>query len=57
MLDAMRHMVTQNFPFNAAKRGTHGGDLRHDVDAVAVVFDHTRKAAHLSLDPLQALSY
>ena len=31
----------------------HGADLRDDVDAVAVLFDHAREAAHLAFDAAQ----
>ena len=36
------------------ERGLDGGDLRQDLDAVAVVVDHPLDAAHLALDLLQA---
>src|SRR5438093_8677139 len=39
----------------AVERGADGGDLREDVDAVAVVLDHPLDAAHLALDSVQAL--
>src|SRR3954447_8681794 len=37
------------------QRGLDGGDLGQDVDAVAVLVDHARDAADLTLDPGQAL--
>src|SRR5262245_137631 len=55
MLDAMRDMIAQNFLLDAAQRRAHRGDLRDDVDAVAVLVDHLRQAADLALDPAQAL--
>ena len=53
MLDAMADVVTQDFLFNSPKRGADGGNLRNDVDAVPVFFDHARKAAHLAFDPVE----
>src|SRR2546427_5080978 len=37
------------------ERRVHGGDLRQDLDAVAVVLDHPLDTAHLALDAVQAL--
>jgi len=53
--DAMRDMLAQNFLLDAAKRRAHRADLRDDVDAIAVVIDHARKPAHLTLDAAQPL--
>ncbi len=50
---AMRDMVAQHFLLDAAQRRAHGGNLRDDVDAIAVLLDHAREPAHLSFDPLQ----
>ena len=55
MGDAMRDMLAQNFLLDAAKRRAHRADLRDDVDAIAVVIDHARKPAHLTLDAAQPL--
>jgi P-type Cu+ transporter len=51
----MGDVVAQDFLLGAAQRGAHGRDLGNDVDAVAVVFDHAGKPAHLPLDALQPL--
>jgi hypothetical protein len=32
----------------------HGGNLREDVDAIAIVFEHLPDSAHLSLDAAEA---
>src|SRR5262249_19021041 len=57
ILDAMRGVISQNFLFGAPQRGTHRRKLCHDIDAVAVTFDHARQAADLALDPPQALEH
>ena len=56
--DAMGDVVAQDFLLDPAQRRAHRGDLRHDVDAIALVLDHAGEAAHLALDavePLRAL--
>jgi hypothetical protein len=55
MFDAVGNVVPQDFFFNFAQRGTNGGNLRHDVDAIAVVFKHFRKPANLTFDTAKAL--
>src|SRR5262249_58661210 len=55
MLHAMGDVVAQVSLLHASKRGAHRRNLRHDVDAVAVLVDHARDAAHLALDPAQTL--
>src|ERR1700682_4028649 len=55
MFDAMRHVIPQHLFLDAPQRGAYRGNLRHDVDAVAVLVDHFRQAANLALDPAQAL--
>jgi P-type Cu+ transporter len=55
VLDAMSDVVAQDFLLGASQRRAHRRDLRDDVDAVAVVFHHAGKPAHLPLDALQAL--
>ena len=54
MFDAMGNVVAQNFFFDFAQGGTNGGNLRHDVDAIAVVFKHFRKPANLTFDAAKA---
>ncbi|MEA2873847.1 MAG: hypothetical protein QOH67_3823 [Hyphomicrobiales bacterium] len=53
VLDAMRDMVAQDLLLDPAQRGPHGGNLRHDVDAVTVLLDHPGEAARLPLDALE----
>src|SRR5262249_59538276 len=51
----MGDVVAQDPLREPAQRGAHRRHLRHDVDAVAVVLDHARQAAHLALDPAETL--
>src|SRR5690606_41041052 len=55
MLDAMGAVVPEDLLLDPSQRGPDGRDLRHDVNAVAVLLDHARQAAHLPLDPPQPL--
>ena len=55
VLDAMRNVVAQNLLLDPAERGAHRGNLRDDVDAVAVLLDHPRETARLPLDALEAV--
>src|SRR5262249_7195693 len=50
-------VIGEDLLLGAAQRRTHRGELRDDVDAIAVVLDHARKPTHLALDPLQALEH
>src|ERR1043166_1725867 len=54
MLDAVGDVIPQYLLLDAPERGADGGNLRHDVDAVAVLIDHLREAADLALDPAEA---
>jgi L-alanine-DL-glutamate epimerase-like enolase superfamily enzyme len=54
MRDAMRDVAAQDFLFHPAQCGAHRGDLRHDVDAIALVRDHAGQAAHLALDAAES---
>lgn len=54
MLDAMRDMVAQDFLFHTPERGARRSDLRDHINAIAVVLNHTGKAADLTLDPFEA---
>jgi hypothetical protein len=55
MVDAMGDMVLQHLALDAAEGGADGGDLRDDIDAVAVIPDHAGETAHLPLDTGEAL--
>ena len=50
-------MIGEDFLLGAAQRRAHRRELGDDVDAIAVVLDHAREAAHLALDPVQALEH
>ena len=45
MLDAMAYMVPKYLLFKTPQCGTNRGDLRYDVNAVAILVDHAREAA------------
>jgi P-type Cu+ transporter len=53
MLDAMGDVVAQNFLLDPAQCGFRRRDLRHHVDAIAVVLDHPGKTADLAFNSLQ----
>ena len=53
VLDAMRHVISEHFFLDAPERGANRGDLRDDIDAVAVIVDHLGQAANLALDPAE----
>ena len=55
VLDAMRDVIAQDLLLDAAQRGAHRGNLRHDVDAVSVLFDHPGESARLPLDALEPI--
>src|ERR1700704_1708399 len=54
VLDAVSHVVAEDFLLEPAQGRPHRRDLRHDVDAIAVFFHHARQSAHLALDPATA---
>ena len=54
MLNAMTNMVAQDFLFDAAQGSTNRGDLRHDINAIAILFDHAGNSPYLAFDALQA---
>src|SRR5258708_2065830 len=55
MFDAVRHVIPQPLFLDAPQRGAPRGNLRDDIDAVAILVDHFRQAADLAFDPAQAL--
>ena len=55
MFDAMRDVISEDLLLDPAKCGAHRRDLRHDVDAIAVLVDHFGEPADLALDPAEAL--
>src|SRR6266545_7107569 len=54
-LHAMCDVVAQDLLFHTSERCAHRRNLRDDVDAIAILVDHPRDAAHLALDPAQSL--
>ena len=55
ILNAMRDMVAQDFFLCASKRCAHRGNLRDNVDAIPIFFNHPAKTAHLACDPVEPL--
>ena len=55
VLDAMRDMIAQDLLLDPAQRGAHGGNLGHDIDAVAVVLHHAGKTARLAFNALEPI--
>ena len=49
MIDAVRHVIAEDLFLDAAQRSTYRADLRHDVDAITIFFNHARQAPHLPL--------
>ena len=43
------------FRLDSAQRGAHRSDLRHDINAIALVLDHAGKPPHLALDAVEPL--
>jgi len=48
-------VVVEDLERKALERGVDRLDLREDVDAVAIVFNHSFDPPHLALDTMQAL--
>ena len=57
VLDAMRHVIGENFFLGLPQRRPRCRELGDDIDAVAVILDHARQAAHLPLDPFEAFEH
>jgi hypothetical protein len=55
ILDATSDMVAQDFFLGASKRRPDRRNLRDDVDAIAIFFDHPNKTADLTLDSIKPL--
>jgi hypothetical protein len=54
VLNAVTHMVAQDFFFQATQSSTHRSDLRYDVDAVPILLYHPAEASNLTFNALQA---
>ena len=48
-------VAVQQTEGDLVERRLNGGDLGDHIDAVAIVFDHSLDASHLTFDPLQAV--
>lgn len=55
VLDAIGNMVLQDFFFRPSECRAHRSDLRDDVDAITIAFNHAGKAADLTFDPAEPL--
>jgi P-type Cu+ transporter len=55
VLHTVTHMVLEDFFLQPPQRSTRRRDLRDDIDAIPILFDHARDATHLSFDPVQSL--
>jgi hypothetical protein len=53
---AMVHMIAHQVSGHAAKRFLNAGDLRDDVGAIAIAFDHFLQAANLTFDATEAVA-
>jgi hypothetical protein len=53
--DAVPYVIVEDRHRDALECSGDGTELRQDVDAIAVVFDHALDPAHLPFDPVQAL--
>ena len=53
VFDAVRDMIAQDLFLDPAQSCACRGDLRHNVDAIAVGCDHLAKSADLAFDSFQ----
>jgi len=57
-MEGVRHavlqMIVQDPLLDLVERGPHRPHLVDDIDAIAVILDHARHAAHLALDAAKA---
>ena len=44
---AMRDMILQHFGLDARERSAHGRELRHQLNAIAILVDHLREAVYI----------
>jgi len=54
VFDAMRHVIPEHLFLDTPERGSNRRYLRDDIDAVAILVDHSGQAADLAFDPAQA---
>ena len=55
VVDAVRHVVIEDFEGQTLEGRPNGGDLSEDVDALTVVVDHALDTAHLAFDAVESL--
>jgi hypothetical protein len=55
VFDAMAYVILQDQFLDPTQGCADRSDLRHNVDAVAILLDHAGEAAHLTLDAVEAL--
>lgn len=55
IFDAVRDMVGENFLLRTPECCLNCRNLRDDVDAIAIFFDHPGKAADLAFNPVESL--
>jgi hypothetical protein len=55
MLDTMGDVLLDDLVLDACERGTDSCNLGQDVDAVSIFIEHSRNAANLTFDAVQAL--
>lgn len=53
VLDAMRDVIAEDFFLDAPQRCTSRRNLRDDIDAITIIFDHAGDSARLAFDPFQ----
>ena len=51
--DAMADVIAKDFLLETPQGRAHRGNLRDNIDAIPVLLDHSRQAAHLTLDPIE----
>jgi hypothetical protein len=56
VLDTMGHVVTKDFFFKSPQGGTHSSNLRYDINAISVLFDHFGESSDLPFDAGEAFS-
>jgi hypothetical protein len=52
-LDTIGHVITQNLFFDPPQGCANGRDLRDDIDAIAILLDHSGETANLAFNPAQ----
>ncbi len=53
MFDTCRNMIAQYFFLRAPQSRAHRRNLRHHINAITTVFDHSRNATDLAFDTIE----